>query len=147
MSLDFVEEILRKFPLEEDFIDHSGCSRRFRISIRKLNAEDFYLEARDLSQREGYYFEVYSSIYSAAALGQSLGKLRGKIRKGISTRYVHTNAAGKIQLTHDEMYGRISGDGIIVDGSALPFRDLERVLTTYEGFEIFIRIRAQPNSE
>src|SRR5438270_595734 len=106
MPFDFMDKMLPKFPLEEEYIDHSGRSRHFRISIRKLIAEDFYLEAREVSQNQGYYFEVYSSVYSAPALGSSLAKLRGKIRKGISTRYLHTDAAGKIQLTHDEVYGR-----------------------------------------
>ena len=140
MSPDLMHEMLNKFPLEEEFTDYSNFPRRFRISIRKLTAEDFYLEARDTSPNEGYYFEVYSPVYSAPALGASLLKLRRKICKGISTRYLLVDAAGKSQLTHDEVRGRISHDGIIVDGTTFHFRDLERILMTYEGFEILLKI-------
>jgi hypothetical protein len=137
MPLDSMEHSL---PLEEEFIDHSGHSRRFRISIRKLAGEDFYLDAMDLSQAEGYRFEVYSAVYSVSGIGSALGKLRQKIRGGISTRYLHVDAEGKKHLTHNEMRGRISDDGILVDGAVLRFSDLERILTTYEGFEVSIRI-------
>ena len=135
-----MDEMLRKFPLEEEFTDYSGSSRRFRISIRKLITEHFYLEARDTSPNEGYYFEVYSPVYSAPALGASLEKLRIKIRKGISTRYLLVDEKGKSKLTHDEIRGRISSDGVVVDGIALHFKDFERILATYEGFEIFLKI-------
>lgn len=140
MPLDLMDEMLRKFPLEEEFTDYSGFSRPFRISIRKLIAEDFYLEAREMSRKEGYCFEVYSPAYSAPALGASLLKLRRKICKGISTRYLLVDAPGESQLTHDEIRGRISCDGIMVDGTILHFRDLEKILVTHEGFGIFLKI-------
>jgi hypothetical protein len=140
VPLDHMEEMLRTFPLEEEFTDFSGSPRRFRISIRKPTSEDFHLEARDMTPNEGYCFEVYSAVYSAPALGASLGKLRHKIRKGISTRYLLFDAAGNSKLTHDEIRGRIFGDGVVVDGVALHFRDLERILATHEGFEISVKI-------
>ena len=140
MVTDPVNEMERHFPMEEDFIDHSGLSRRFRIHIRKQATGAFFLHAMELSQAEGYRFEVYSTDYSAQALGSALGKLRQKIRKGIVTRYLHTDAEGRRDLTHDELHGRISSDGLVVDGELLHFEDLERVLTIREGFVISIRI-------
>ena len=140
MTLTPINDIQQMFPLEEDFVDYSGNSRRFRISLHKLVAEDFSLSATDLSQTEGYHFEVYSAVYSKSALGLALGRLRWKIRKGVSTRYLHINAKGKKQLTHDEIRGRISYNGIVVDGSLLNFRDFAEILTTHEGFQISIKI-------
>jgi hypothetical protein len=140
MVTDPVNEMALNFPLEEEFIDHSGHCRRFAISLRKLGIGGFCLDATDLSQAEGYRFEVYSTEYSAQALGASLGKLRGNIRKGIVTRYLHTDANGQRDLTHDELHGRIASDGLVVDGELLHFDDLERILTTHEGFRISIRI-------
>lgn len=129
-----------KFPLEEEFVDYSGRPRRFRIMLRKQEVESFFVEARELSQSEGYWFEVYSPIYSVSALGSALGKLRGKIRKSLATRYLYVDAKGKKCLTHDEIRGRVLDKGIVVDGTLLSFRDLEEVLRTREGLEIFIKI-------
>jgi hypothetical protein len=141
MENDLMNTILSKFPLEEGFVDHSGKTRRFRISFRKLIAEDFFLQANEISNKLGYYFEVYSSIYSVPALDSALRKLRQKIRKGLSTRYLYTDSNGEKSLTHDQMTGLISNDGIMLDGELLLFRDLEKILVTHEGFHISISIR------
>ncbi len=110
--------------------------------MRKLIAGDFYLEGMELSQSQGYCFEVYSPVYSAPALGLALSNLRRKIRKELSTRYLYADSEGNKNLMHEEIGGRISHDGIIVDGAVLAFSDLERILTAHEGFAIFISIRS-----
>lgn len=142
MSQDMMEKIVSKFPFEEAFVDYSGHDRRFRISMRKMIAEDFYLEAEEISPTQGYSFEVYSAVYSAPAVGSALGKLRNKIRKGLSTRYLYSDSEHTKNLMHDELSGRISNHGIIVDGALLLFKDLERILITHEGFQISIVIRS-----
>jgi hypothetical protein len=142
MSESIKDKVLSKFPLEEDFVDYSGRTRRFRICIRQLIAEDFYLEAEEISQKQCYRFEIYSSAYSGPALGLALRKLRQKIHKGLSTRYLYTDSEGARHLMHDEMSGLISHDGIMVDGEMLLFRDLERILTTHEGFRVSISIQS-----
>jgi hypothetical protein len=142
MSQVIMDRMPREFPLEEDFVDYCGRPRHFRISIRQLIAQDFYLEAKEISLERGYYFEIYSSSHSAPAIGLALENLRQKIRRGLSTRYLHTDSNGARNLMHDEMNGLISHDGIMVDGEILLFRDLERILTTHEGFRVSITIRS-----
>jgi hypothetical protein len=134
------DDLERRFPLEEEFIDYSGQSRPFRITLKKSMADDFYVRAEDLSEHGIYEFEVYSPVYSAGALSSALGKLRRKISKGVSTRYLYVGADGKKGLTHGQMKGRISHVGIIVDGQALSFKALEEILVTFEGFKISIKI-------
>jgi hypothetical protein len=140
MASDPLNEMERTFPIEEKFVDHSGRTRCFQIILRKQPADSFFVEAIDMSQVNGYRFEVYCPTYSAPAVGFALGQLRQKVRAGIVTRYLGTDAAGQKNPTHDEMRGRISCDGVVVDGELLSFKDLERILTTHEGSAISIKI-------
>ena len=71
----------------------------------------------------------------------TLGRIREKVRAGIVTRYLRTDATGEKNPTHDEMRGHISCDGIVVDGELLTFKELQRILTTHEGFAISMKIR------
>jgi hypothetical protein len=145
MASNPADEIERTFPREEEFIDHSGRTRRFGIYLRKRAVGDFSLDAIDLSRADGYCFRVYSPAYSVPALGSALGDLRQKIRKGIATRYLGTDTEGQKNPTHDEIHGRISCNGIVVDGDLLQFREFERILITHEGFEISIESAILPN--
>lgn len=138
MHSNFLE---KSFPFEEQFHDFSGQRRSFRISLRSRPTGDFFLEAKEVSKREGYRFEVYSAAYSEPAVGDALGVLRRKIRRTLSTRYLQLDAEGKKQLTHDELEGRITYGGLVVDGEMLTFEELRTILTVYEGFEIRMNIK------
>jgi hypothetical protein len=59
---------------------------------------------------------------------------------------MYTDANGQRDLTHNELRGRISSNSLVVDGEILQFKDLERVLTIREGFQIALRI-ADPSDE
>lgn len=140
MSADIPEQFENAFPLHEEYLDHSGRPRRFEVSLRKGPTGDFFVEAREPSPVEGYRFEVYSTIYSMPAVGDALGRLRVKIRKVLATRYLHTDAQGRKVLTHNEISGRISCDGIVVDGTLVSFKELAEILTASEGFDISVKI-------
>lgn len=140
MASDPIDEMERLFPLKENYLDHSGRPRSFQIDLYKLRADGFRVEASEMSRVNGYRFEVYSPIYSAAVLAFALGRRREKVRAGIVTRYLRTDTTGEKNPTHDEMRGRISCDGIVVDGELLPFKELQRILTTHEGFAISIKV-------
>jgi hypothetical protein len=140
MVQSIAAKMARNFPRDEEFVDHSGNRRRFHISLYRRPEKDFFIEARELSRDEGYYFKVYSEAYSAPALGSALGRLRKKIKKELATRYLYVDSQGRQDVTHNAIRGRISDDGLIVDGVLLPFAELERILTTHEGFMIHITI-------
>ncbi len=124
------------FPFAEEFMDCSGHTRQFEISLYKMSGGDFRIEAKERSPEEGYRFEVYSPVYSDPAIGSALGNLRNRIRERLATRYLRADKAHSKELTHNELRGRISYNGIIVDGSLLTFDDLKTILTTREGFEV-----------
>jgi hypothetical protein len=136
MSIKSSDDKMDKFPLDENFIDHSGKSRRFHISIVETIADGYFLEAKEITKDEGYRFETYSSISPFTALG----KMRKKIHRKLSTRYIYTHENGQIALTHDEIYGRISYNGIVIDGKLVEFEHFLELLTTYEGFNLSIKI-------
>jgi hypothetical protein len=58
MAADLTDEMLSEFPLEENYVDHSGHPRRFRICVYRSQIGSFHLVATNLSQADGYRFEV-----------------------------------------------------------------------------------------
>jgi hypothetical protein len=129
------EHLAESFPFTEKYIDCTGTERTFHLSVRSLPV-GFVVEANEVTDAEyGYEF----SEYAEADPYHSLGKLRGKIRKGISQRFL-VQRQGETQLAHDELVGVISHLGLVVDGSLVPWADLQRMLTTCEGFPIKIQI-------
>lgn len=134
------EQFESNFPKQEEFIDHSGKSRRFEITLRRNKLGDFHLEAIELASDEGYQFEVWGTSDSIPQVSSALGRLRSKIRIGIATKYLHRRADGAKELTHDTLKGRISHRGLVIDGEFLSFEELNKVLDTYEGFGIEMRI-------
>ncbi|HEX2203190.1 MAG TPA: hypothetical protein VHG91_07820 [Longimicrobium sp.] len=129
------------FPRTEAFTDCRGAARSFAIELREAMA-GFFLTAREIGEdKGGYEFEMYS----ASSPYHALGDLRGKIRRELSTRYL-TVEHGRRAFSHDAMKGRIGYDGIVVDGEHIPFDELFTMLTTYEGFELSLRI-VEPSQE
>ena len=87
----------------------------------------------------GYCFEAYSPNNPFEALGI----IRDKIRAGLSTRYLDEDW----YPTHGKLKGYIAcdsegdGHGIVIDGKFLDINKIERILSSYEGFEISIEIK------
>ena len=125
-----------EFPFEEIFIDHSGKPRHFNISILETTIEGYFIEAKEITKGGGYQFETYSSVSPFTALG----RMRDKIRRELATRYTYKHENGQIALTHDKIYGRISYNGIIIDGSLIEFDHFIELLSTYEGSNISITL-------
>ncbi len=129
------EHLAEAFPRSEKYIDCTGTERIFHFSIRALPM-GFVVEANEVTQAEyGYEF----SEYAESDPFHALGNLRREIRKGISQRFL-VQAQGELQMAHDELVGVISHLGLVVDGSLVPWEDLQRMLTTCEGFPIKIEI-------
>lgn len=137
------EGLTEKFPLEESFLDFSGHSRSFQLTLDKRPTGDFYVEARELSGSAGYRFEVYSPVFSEPAIGSALGKLRQKIRSNLATRHLHTDSTGRKSLANQQLRGRIANDGVVVDGGLLTFEEIQTILREHEGFEIQIIIGSE----
>ena len=88
----------------------------------------------------GYRFEGFSPSNPYLALGEV-----ARIRAGLATRYL---SAGEPEprLSHDLLRGHIGWDRtadspvLVVDGRPLSMIDLERILGTYEGWRVELRI-------
>jgi hypothetical protein len=122
--------------MSEDFVDCCGEPHRFIITVRDLGYS-FVVEAQEQSDhRLGYRFKVISESDPF----QGLGQLRKTIRKALSKRFINREQGGALALSHDELEGRISNDGLVVDGQLLTWLELQEQLCIHEGFEISIKI-------
>lgn len=140
MSNRSLQDLEKSFPFREEFFDHSGCTREFEISLHTVHREVFGIVANEVSQVQGYRFDVGLDVCSMAAIGSALGKLRRKIRGALVTRNLQRDSQGKKAFARDQLYGRVSSDGLVVDGELLRFEEFNELLKVYEGFEIWLRI-------
>jgi hypothetical protein len=128
-------------PDNEAFIDCSGQQRVFSLKCDQVPT-GWAVIATELSDNDfGYRFEGFSPSNPYLALGQ----VRAKIRAGLATRYL---SAGEPELTlsHQILHGHIDWDRttdgpvLVVDGRPLSMSDLERILGSYEGWRVEVRI-------
>jgi len=74
-----------------------------------------------------------------------LGQVRIKIRAGLATRYLSATGP-EPTLSHDILRGHIDWDRttdspvLVIDGRPLTMVELERILRTYEGWRVELRI-------
>ena len=121
--------------MKEKYTDCRGAERLFEISVRALPI-GFVVEARELSDSAyGYEFSQRAETDPFEALGA----VRRKIRKGLSRRFL-AQEQGEAVMATDDLEGVISHLGLVVDGVLVPWNDLQRMLTTCEGFPIKIEI-------
>ena len=124
------------FPREEKYIDCSGVERSFEINLKPILVDGYLVNAREINNDEyGYEFSVYSS----ASPFEALGRLRNKIRWGLSRKYL-SKCQEQITFSHDEVIGKIDGDGIIIDGCLVNWHELESILIGFSGFQIKLQI-------
>lgn len=69
----------------------------------------------------------------------ALGRLRQTIRRALSTRYLKAEGE-RVDLSHDEMSGRVAYGGVAVDGRFVAFAELVELIQSYEGFQFSLRI-------
>ena len=139
------DPINENFPMIESYRNAAGKTIEFSI-----NAEDLQtgytataIETdKSKGKRVGYNFHVYSST-----LNKALWRIRAKIKKNLSTKYLD-ETDGRIELTHDELVGRITssdaGETVLeVDGKEIDAKKFWQILSAYEGFEISLVIKEQ----
>lgn len=130
----------KDFPMREEVEHFSGKKLAFIIDCHHGHM-GFSLRAREeRAKDEGYEFGAYSetSPYSA------LGRLRQKMRRALATRHL-SGAAGKYDMLHEQICGHITwsqerGTALVVDGRRLALADLDKILSTHEGWNFELRI-------
>ncbi len=128
-------------PENEAFVDCSGKQRVFSLKCHEVPT-GWAVTATEVTDNEfGYRFEGFSPSNPYLALGQA----RAKIRSGLATRYLSA-AEPEPTLSHDMLRGYIDWDRttespvLVVDGRPLSMFDLERILRSYEGWRVELRI-------
>lgn len=128
-------------PEREAFVDCSGQQRVFSLKCLEV-ATGWLVTATEITDNDfGYRFQAFSPLNPYIALGET----RVKIRAGLATRYLSA-AERDPTLSHDILRGHIDRDQttdspvLVVDGRPLSMLDLERILSSYEGWRVDLRI-------
>lgn len=136
----------KNFPVADSFKNTAGQRIEFDISVyQTTSGYTVVADETDESKcdRFGYHFESFATDSPLTALWH----LRGKIQKELSIKYLDDHE-GNLSLTHDEIEGRIryskEDDSIVIetDGDKITMEDFWRMLTSYEGFEINLKIKS-----
>jgi hypothetical protein len=129
------------FPESEAFVDCAGKQRVFALECHQVPT-GWSVTANEVTDNDfGYRFECFSPSNPYLALGQ----VRGKIRAGLATRYLSA-AEPEPSLSNDILCGHVDWDRttdrpvLVVDGRPLSMFDLERILRSYEGWRVELRI-------
>ena len=127
---------MTEFPLKERYYDCAGNKLEFVIDNIHLG-DSYLVVATEVtnSNREGYEFSSLS--YSIA---QALGNVRKKINEGISTKYLSLDPTC-LSLSTDIAKGRITDNGLVIDGTLVSFEQVQDILAVYTGFEIELKIK------
>jgi hypothetical protein len=128
-------------PESEEFVDCSGTRREFSLKCHQVPT-GWAVTATEVTGNDfGYMFVGFSPSNPYLALGQ----VRAKIRAGLAIRYLSA-AEPEPTLIHDILRGHIDWDRtidrpiLVVDRRPLSMVDLERILGSYEGWRLELRI-------
>ena len=96
----------------------------------------YLLTAREITEGDCCYeFRVFAEADPLVGFG----RLRAKVRRGLSRKYLIRDP-DRISMSHDDLSGTISSQGIVVDGQILPWEEFQALLLTHEGFQIELHI-------
>lgn len=140
-----MDNIKKDFPITESYRNAAGKNIEFSINAEGLPI-GYSVTAietnKSKGKRIGYVFHVFSST-----LPEALWKIRDKIKKNLATKYTD-EIEGRLVLTHEKLVGRITSSEngftvIEVDGKEIDSDKFWEIVSTYEGFEISLKIKEQ----
>ena len=135
-----------KFPLKESYQSAGGKKVEFEIRVIETPTGHI-LEAEETPESKGERFGYQFSSYASDSPYTALGDIRAKIRRKLSVKYLDYDEYGNLSLAQDELIGRIrysaEDDAIVIeaDGTKIMATDFWNILSTYEGFEIELKIK------
>ncbi len=141
-----LEELLESFSLK----DSEGVVRTFLVETR-LYPIGIFMEAKE-NIEFGYTFAVHGELEDDQQ--QLLNRLIEKTKKGIKEKFIESKVFLSGQpyeaLTNDHFAGRIEYDEfaeglplIIIDGRAYTWEEVGRLIKSYEGFQIKVKMYDQ----
>jgi hypothetical protein len=121
----------------ESFTDCAGKKREFELSITALPNHGFTAFAHEVTTRDdgGYIFRAFAT----GSLTMALARLRGKVQAGLAQRFLISHE-GVLEMPQERLSGRISREGVVVDGQLMDWSALQDFLSAYEGWEFELRI-------
>jgi hypothetical protein len=128
-------------PESETYVDCCDTQRVFSLDCHQVPTGWAVVATEATDNDFGYRFEGFSPSNPYLALGQA----RAKIRAGLATRYLSAAEPGHT-LSHDILRGHIDWDRttnspvLVVDGCPLSMVDLGRILSSYQGWRVELRI-------
>ncbi|WP_200375389.1 DUF7686 domain-containing protein [Thiocystis violacea] len=136
MRTDVDAMLEESFPKQERYIDCAGQIRIFELYVDRIITPGYLLAAREITEGDCCYkFRVFAEVDPFAGFG----RLRAKIRRGLSRRYLIRDH-DRISMSHDDLSGTISSQGIVVDGQIISWDEFQELLLTHEGFRIELHI-------
>ena len=154
MKKTFVVQPLKRTLFEtESFQKADGSFAEFEIyqlgEPNSNNRDDaFHLVAEETEKSKGTRFGYEFSASSYVSPGYTMGKLREKIRKVLAVKYLDREK-GTPFLTHDSLLARVSycdeEESIVLeaDGRKITKEEFWKMISSYEGWEIELKINGQ----
>ncbi len=134
---------MNDFPEFDTFQDYRGKDIKFKYDLNDAG-HIFALRAREVTKSK---YPREFCAYDTVSPVNALLKMRHNIRQELNTRYFREEKGRPFDfLNFDHFRGNITMDTeaqeacLVVDGKKMSMGDLERVLSTYEGHQIEIRI-------
>lgn len=133
---------LTEMSFPESFTDCAGIRRQFNLEVRLAPSGCYVARAYEVTSSEhgGYIFTASSE----GGAGLALARLRSKVWQGLAQRFL-INDGTVVQLPFERIRGRISYDGVVVDGRLLSWDEFLKLLQPYEGWEFELRIPLEPD--
>lgn len=134
----------------DEYLDCTGKRRFFRLT---LYAQGRFLEAVELLNGEPTGWRFVLPVEPGKL--PPWGEMRDRVREHLSRRHVVRDSAGGLHVLHRTIRAQItSGDtsddvelpSLLVDDLELEWEDLGRLLRSYEGWKLRIRI-CDPSEE
>lgn len=123
------------FSRVHSFADCAGNFRDFKFTEVLVN-EGYCIDAEEIVEAGvGYKFSAWSSFRD-----DCLAILSRKIRRELSRKYLLESPSGSISLSHDELWGLISPDGIVIDGRLIGWEAFMEMLKGRGGFQLKMSI-------
>lgn len=130
------------FSSRESFTDSADRRRAFDLIIHALPNHGFTAIASEVTNARhgGYVFRAFAE----GSLVIALGRLRSAVRAGLAQRFL-IEQDGALDMPLEKMCGRISAEGLVVDGQLINWKALRALLSQYEGWDFELRIPFEPD--
>jgi hypothetical protein len=125
----------------EEFLDCAGKRRRF---VLRIYGNGQFLEAREVLAGDVPGARIALPVKRGAA--PPWGDIRKRIRERLSRRDLVKDENGRLVLVADVLRGQLTwsnddGLALVVDDVIMPWEEVGRLLSSYEGFAIHVEIR------